>query len=172
MSHLVNTINDRNEKTLPNTFSTIPDSPNHIDEESWYLRDFNQDLISPQNFKLDQYQPIDKLATFHFNEIELEDECDTNSQCCHSVPLFEYMLTPVFLPDLDPIPKSILIPIPIELEHEPPILDSHTSLLGNECEFQFYDLDQTHEPTLTLEPKIDLSFIPESVSIYSFHCLA
>ena len=55
VSHLVNTINDRNEETLPNTFSTTPDSPSHIDEESWYLEDFNQDSISPQNFELDQY---------------------------------------------------------------------------------------------------------------------
>ena len=34
VSHWVNTINDRNEETLPITFSTIPDSPSHIDEES------------------------------------------------------------------------------------------------------------------------------------------
>ena len=78
MSHLINTINDRNEKTVPNTFLIISDSPIYIDEESWYLRDFNQDSISSHNFELDQYQPIDKLASFHFNEIELEDECDTN----------------------------------------------------------------------------------------------
>jgi len=31
MSHLVKTINDRNEKTLPNILLTIPDSPSHID---------------------------------------------------------------------------------------------------------------------------------------------
>jgi len=62
VSHLINTINERNEETLSNTFSTIPNSPNHIDEESWYLRDFNQDSL--QNFELDQYQPIDKLASF------------------------------------------------------------------------------------------------------------
>ena len=37
VSHLVNTINDRNEKTLPNIFSIITNSPSHIDEESWYL---------------------------------------------------------------------------------------------------------------------------------------
>ena len=37
--------------------------------------------------------------------------------------------------------------------------------MENECELQFYDLDQTHEQTLTLEPKLDLSFIPESVSV-------
>ena len=37
MSHLVKIINDRNEKTLPNTLLTIFDSPNHIDwnQESW-----------------------------------------------------------------------------------------------------------------------------------------
>ena len=72
------------------------------------------------------------------------------------------MLTPVSLPDSDLILKPTLIPIPIELEYEPLILDNHIPLLGNECELQFYDLDQTHEPTLTLEPKLDLSFIPES----------
>jgi len=32
-------------------------------------------------FELDQYQAIDKLVSFYFNEIELEDECDTDSQC-------------------------------------------------------------------------------------------
>ena len=75
------------------------------------------------------------------------------------------MLTPVFLPDLDPISKPTLIPIHIEFEHEPLILDSHILLLENECELKFYDLDQIHEPTLTLEPKLDLSFILESVSV-------
>ena len=53
VSHLVKTINDRNEETLPNIFSTTPDSPSYIDEESWYLGNFNQDSISPQNFELD-----------------------------------------------------------------------------------------------------------------------
>ena len=90
---MVNTIKDKNEKTLPNTFSIIPVSPNHIDEESWYLGDFNQDSILSHNFELDQYQPIDKLASFYFNEIEFEDECDTDSQCCDSVSFFESMLT-------------------------------------------------------------------------------
>ena len=46
VSHLINTMNDRNDKTLPNIFLTIPDSPSHIDEGSWYLGDFNQDLVS------------------------------------------------------------------------------------------------------------------------------
>ena len=37
--------------------------------------------------------------------------------------------------------------------------------MENECELEFYDLDQTHELTPTLEPKLDLSSIPESVSV-------
>ena len=125
---------------------TIPDISRHIDEnqESWYIEDSDQDSISPQNFEFDQYQLIDKSASFHFNEIELEDECDTNFQCCDSVSLFESMQTLVSLPDLDPISKPTLILIPIELEHEPTILDSYIPLLENECELEFYDLDQTH----------------------------
>jgi len=45
----------RDEKTLPNTFSTIRDCPSHIDrnEVSWCLEDFDQDWISLQNFELD-----------------------------------------------------------------------------------------------------------------------
>ena len=85
----------RNEKTLPTQSLTIPDTSNHIDEnqESWYLGDYDQDSISSQNFELDQYQPTDKLVSFYFNEFEFEDECDTDSQCCDSVSLFESMLT-------------------------------------------------------------------------------
>jgi len=75
------------------------------------------------------------------------------------------MLILVSLPDLDSILKPTLIPIPIELEQEPLSLDSHILLLENECKLGFYDLDQTHEPTPTLEPKLDLSFIPKSVSV-------
>ena len=78
---------------------------------------------------------------------------------------FESMLTPVSLPNLDPVPKPTLILISIKFEHEPPILDSHIPLLGNDCEIQLYDLDQTHEPTPTLKPKLDLNFIPKSVSV-------
>ena len=65
------------------------------------------------------------MESFYFNEIEFEDECDTNFQFCDSAPLFDFMLTQVSLADLDSIPKPILIPIPIEFEHEPPILDTH-----------------------------------------------
>jgi len=115
MSHLVNTVNDKNEKTLPTQFLTIPDSPNHIDrnQKSWYLGDFNQDSIPPQYIELDQSQTLDKLASFHFNEIEFEHECEPEFQFCDSVP------------DLDSILKPTLIPVPINLEHNPVVLNSH-----------------------------------------------
>ena len=110
------------------------------------------------------------MVSFHFNKIELEHECDPDPQLCDSVLIFEFILTPSSLPNLNPIPESMLSLEPIILEHEPPILDSHIPLLGNECELEFYDLDQTHEPTLTLEPKLDLSFFRVSIGSYSFHC--
>jgi len=79
----------KNEKTLSTQFLTIPDTSRQIDEnqESWYLEDFDQDLTSLQNLELDQYQPIDKLASFHFNEIELKHECDLDLQICGSIPI-------------------------------------------------------------------------------------
>jgi len=114
MSRLINIVKDRNEKTLPNTCSTIPDCPSHINEnqESWCLGDFDQDSISPQNLELDQCQPIDKLASFHFNEIELECEYDPNPQPCDSVCIFESMLTLVSLPNLDQFSEPTFIPYP------------------------------------------------------------
>ena len=69
---------------------------------------------------------------------------------------------------MDSILKPTLIPVPIEFECEPLILDSYIPLLGNECKLQFYNLDQSHESTLTFEPKLDLSFIPELVSVPIF----
>ena len=78
MSRLLNKIIQRNEETLPNTCLIIPDYPSHINnnEESWYLGDFNQESISSHRLELDQFQTLDKLASFSFNEIELECECD------------------------------------------------------------------------------------------------
>jgi len=74
---------------------SIPNTSNHIDEnqKSWNLEDFDQDSISPQNRELDQYQPFDELASFHFNEIELEYECESDLQLCDSILIFESILT-------------------------------------------------------------------------------
>ena len=73
MSRLINIVKDKNEETLPNTFLTILDCPNHINknQESWHLG-LQPKFNSSYHLELDQYQFIDKLVSFHFNEIELE----------------------------------------------------------------------------------------------------
>ena len=65
------------------------------------------------------------------------------------------MLTLISLTDLNLFSELTLIPISIDLEIEPPILDSHIPLMRNECELQFFDLKLTIEPKPTLEPKLD-----------------
>ena len=104
----------KNKETHPTQSLTIPDTSSHIDEnqESWYLEDFDQDLISPQNLELDQYQPIDGLASFHFNEIELDYECERNPQLCDSVPIFEYILTRYSYPICTNFLSQHLVPYP------------------------------------------------------------
>ena len=78
LSRLENT--RRNKKTVPTQSLNIVDTSSYIEEnqESWYPENFDQDSISPQNLELDQYQPIDKLVSFHFNELEVDYECEPN----------------------------------------------------------------------------------------------
>ena len=104
MSRLINILKDKNEKTLSNTYLTIPDCSSHLDrnQESWCLRDPNQDSILSHQLELDQSQIFDKLESFSFNENELECECDPDPQLCDLVLNFESMLTMVFLPNFDP----------------------------------------------------------------------
>ena len=75
-------------------------------------------------------------------------------------------MTPVLLPDLSNILELVLIPTPVILELESPIL-SHIPLLKNECglEFQLLDLDPLPEPISTPEPLLSLSHFPESVLV-------
>ena len=94
------------------------------------------------------------MASFHF-EIELDYECEPDPQLCDSVSIFESMLTPASLPNLDQFPEPTFIPIPIDVEIESPILDSHIPLMEKECKFQFFDSDLTLESKLSLEPKVD-----------------
>jgi len=101
-----------------------------------------------------------------FNEVELDYECDPNPQLCDSVSIFESMLNPIFLPNLGQFLEATFIPVPIDLEIKSPILDSHISLMGKECEFQFLDLDLTLKPKLTLKLKVDflkLVLVPEPI---------
>ena len=59
--------------------------------------------------------------------------------------IFNLMLTPISSSDFDHNREPILIPIPINLEHEPPILKSHIPLMKNDCETRLFDLDPTIE---------------------------
>ena len=95
------------------------------------------------------------MTSFHFNEIELDCECEPDSQLCDLVSNFESMLTLVSLPNLDPIPEPTLILIPIDHGIESFIMDSHIPLMDHEYEFNFFDLEPTIEPKLTLESKLD-----------------
>ena len=108
MCQLFNMMNDRNEKTLPNQLLTIHDISSNINktQESWCLESFNQDSISSH---LDQYQTFDKLTSYYFNKIELEHECNTDPQFCDLIPIFESLLTPIFLSDLNHISEQTLI---------------------------------------------------------------
>jgi len=79
---------------------------------------------------------------FPINEIEFDCEFESDPQTCDSVPIFESILTLISLTDLAPFPGSTLIPVSVELETEPPILDSHISLMGNECDFNSFIWNQ------------------------------
>ena len=120
--------------------------------------------------ELDQFHtfesPIDKLASSHFYEIELNEKCDLDSQICDLVQIPESVLTPVLLPNLSIILDSVLIPTPVILELESQIL-SHILLLRNECglEFQLLDLNPLPEPISTPEPLLALSHFPESALV-------
>jgi len=126
-------------------------------------REIKSPIFYDQQIELDQFHtyesPIDKLASSHFYEIKLNEECDLDSQICDPVQILESILTPILLPNLRKILESVLVPIPIILELESPILESHIPLWGNECglEFQLLDLDPLPEPILTPEPLHDLS---------------
>ena len=89
-------------------------------------------IIYDDHIELDQFHtfesPIDKLASSHFCGIELNEECDFDPPICDLVQIPESLLTPVLLPNLSNILESVLIPIPIILELESPILESHIPL--------------------------------------------
>ena len=78
-------------------------------------------------------------------------------------------MTPILLPDLSNILESVLIPIPIILELESPILGSHIPLWENECglEFHLLYLDPLPENILTPEPLLDFSHFPESIVVHA-----
>jgi len=80
ISQVANTY--RNKKTLPYQPLTNPDIFNPIDLAQESRCFGNQDSISSQHLELDQLKIIDKLASFHFNKIELDCKCDPDLQLC------------------------------------------------------------------------------------------
>ena len=77
-------------------------------------REIESPIFYDQQIELDQFHtfesPIDKLAGSHFYGIELNENCDLDSQICDPVQIFELILTPVLLPNLSNILESVLIP--------------------------------------------------------------
>jgi len=118
---------------------------NHSPESTLDPVPVHQEIESPifydHHIELDQFHtfesPIDKLASSHFYEIELNEECDLESQIYDPVQISESILTPVLLLNLSNILESVLIPIPVILELESPILESHIPLWGNKYGLEF-----------------------------------
>jgi len=111
-------------------------------------RQIESPIFQDQHFELDYYHtfesPIDKLESFYFYEIELEQECDT-SQFCDSVSNFESILTHVLLSKLSNMLEPGLIFMPVILEIESPILQNHIPFSKNE----FLGLDHFDSKTFT-----------------------
>ena len=112
---------------------TNPDisNPINLTQKSYCFG--NHDSISTYPFELDQNQSfenrIDNSARYHFPEIELERECEPESQFDNSIALLESMFTLVFLPDLNHIPEPILNHILVNPKIESPIYQHHISLM-------------------------------------------
>ena len=81
------------------------------------------------------------------------------------------MSTPTSLPELSYIFEPTLIFGPINVEYEPPMLESHSPLIDHECELQFFNLNLTHEPYPILEPKLDLIQFYKSLLVPKFFTL-
>ena len=142
--------------SLPN-FHQLPESvldpvPVHHEIELPISHDHHIEFDQFYTFE----SPIDKLASSHFYEIELNEECDFDPQICDLVQIPESILTLILLSNLSNILESVLIPIPVILELESS--KSHIPLWRNECglEFQLLDLDPIPESILTPEPLLDL----------------
>ena len=107
--------------------------PIHLEIESPIFDDHHIELDQFHTFE----SPMNKLASSHFYEIELNQECEPDSQNCDPVQISESILTPISLPDLSNILESVLIPIPVILELQSAILNCHIPLWENEYGLEF-----------------------------------
>ena len=83
------------------------------------------------------------MVSSHFYKIELNEECDLESQICDPVQIPESILTPILLLNLSNILESVLNPIPVILELESPIIESNIPLWENEHGLEFQLLGST-----------------------------
>jgi len=168
LSELINE-SEESLSSQPLTDSYIPNSTDWTHESCHFG---NSASISEHTFELDQspsYEShLDMLASYPFLEIELHHECDPEPHVSDSISLFDSIMTPVSLPDFFSISESTLNPAPVHREMESPISYDHTSLMGKVCEYQFFGLDPVFEPisTLIVDSRLDLSQLPESVSVF------
>ena len=85
-------------------------------------REIGSPIFYDQHIELDQYHTfenfINKLASSHFYQIDLNQVFDLNSQICDPVQISESILTLILLPNTSNILESVLIPIPVIFELE------------------------------------------------------
>ena len=125
--------------------STLDPMPIHNEIESPIFDDHHIELDQFHTFE----SPIDKLASSHFYEIEFKQECDFDLLICDIVQIPESVLTLVLLPNLSNILESVLIPTPVILELESPML-SYIPLLGEmNVDLSFNFLIWTNFPNLS-----------------------
>ena len=102
----------RDSILLPDSIMTPVSSPdfNLFPESTLDPVPIHHEIESPifdDHIELDQFytfeNPIDKLASSQFFDIELDEICDLDSQICDPVQLSESILTPVLLPNLSNI---------------------------------------------------------------------
>ena len=100
--------------------------------------------------------PIDSLTSYHFPEIELENEYDLEPQLSNSISFPNSIMTEVFLPDFRPFPESVLDPVPVHYEIESPIIYDHHIELDQFHTFEspINKLTSSHE--IELNEKCDL----------------
>ena len=101
------------------------------------------------------------MASYPFYEIELEHECDPETQLGNSIPLPDSIMTPVSSPDFNHFPDSIFDTVPIHREIELPIFyDSH-------LELDQYITSESHidklarSPFKEIEPRQECDFDPQ-----------
>ena len=127
LSQLVNI--HRNKETRSYRPLTNPDISNSIDLDQESCCFGNQNSISAHPFELDQHQNfenlIDILVSYLFSEIELEHDYDPEPQLGNAISLSDSIMTPLSLPDFNPIPELVLNPMLVYREIESPIFYDH-----------------------------------------------